>query len=556
MKRKLSRKAAYIMTGMIVLALTAGIVVAGVLEKGRLTGIVVIRAFIPLWLCIPAFARIYAGPGGARSLSFFEKQYEKEIGSAFPEPDRKSEKKRLLKGIKAYNENRHYQALKHLTGLLDSCKNPADYAATYLFIALCYDDLKQPEKVKEAYNCLLDHDPSSSRAFSNLGMVYAAEGDTEKAKYCYARAIETDSENPYAYNNMAQLCIRLGRWREAIPYAERALALKSNLHAAANALAIAHYAVGERAESRRYVDISVLNGGDREALENIFHMMDHGTSPFETYVRLPEEIKEGVELFRRQNARPMAHLCLPAEGVNLGRSRVGGPPVGDAPTDSHGYPMRLLAAIWCSEVSGVPDFPGHGVLRFFIADDVAFGCDRHRPTEQSDFRVLYTEDEDAFGESPVISDLSPTESFPVHGCFPIYFQPGMSTPLASNDCFKSLMNESLHKAGAATLEEMGLFYANAVYSQNTWGGHRVGGYPCFEDIDPRSYEPYRVYDTLLLQIVSHTVTIRQSGRQEDLIRFGNDGGCQFFIPREKLRALDFSDILYWWDEIPGEPSGP
>jgi uncharacterized protein YwqG len=28
----------------------------------------------------------------------------------------------------------------------------------------------------------------------------------------------------------------------------------------------------------------------------------------------------------------------------------------------------------------------------------------------------------------------------------------------------------------------------------------------------------------------------------------NDGVMSFFIPREKLIARDFSDILYWWDE--------
>ena len=79
------------------------------------------------------------------------------------------------------------------------------------------------------------------------------------------------------------------------------------------------------------------------------------------------------------------------------------------------------------------------------------------------------------------------------------------------------------------------------------GGHRIGGYPCFEQDDPRDVtEELRKYDTLLLQIVSHTMP-DTSGNEETLIMFGDEGGCQFFIPREKLRARDFSDVMYNWD---------
>jgi uncharacterized protein YwqG len=75
----------------------------------------------------------------------------------------------------------------------------------------------------------------------------------------------------------------------------------------------------------------------------------------------------------------------------------------------------------------------------------------------------------------------------------------------------------------------------------------VGGYPCFEPFDPRGNDSaLEKYDTLLLQIVSHTAEDEQ-GQTTDLIMFGDEGGCQFFIPREKLRACDFSDVMYTWD---------
>ena len=83
--------------------------------------------------------------------------------------------------------------------------------------------------------------------------------------------------------------------------------------------------------------------------------------------------------------------------------------------------------------------------------------------------------------------------------------------------------------------------------QCAYAGHRIGGYPCFEQYDPREGDPnLQIYDTLLLQIVSHT-SPDEKGRERELIMFGDLGGCQFFVPAEKLRSRDFSDILYSWD---------
>lgn len=39
----------------------------------------------------------------------------------------------------------------------------------------------------------------------------------------------------------------------------------------------------------------------------------------------------------------------------------------------------------------------------------------------------------------------------------------------------------------------------------------------------------------------------ENGKESELIMFGDAGGCQFFIPHDKLIARDFSDVMYWWD---------
>ena len=209
--------------------------------------------------------------------------------------------------------------------------------------------------------------------------------------------------------------------------------------------------------------------------------------------------------------------------------------------------MKLLVAIWCSEVRGVPDFPARGVLRFYVADNDAYGADFDRPTVQSDFRVLYDENEDSF-DTELRDDPSLSPSFPIQHVQPVRLTPAMSSIRATDYKFEECVNAALRKAGLEDdMDSLNDAECDYLYEQNEYAGHRIGGYPCFEQTDPRDDCPnLQRYDTLLLQIVSHSMPDGH-GREQNLIMFGDEGGCQFFIPRDKLRARDFSDVLYSWD---------
>ena len=194
----------------------------------------------------------------------------------------------------------------------------------------------------------------------------------------------------------------------------------------------------------------------------------------------------------------------------------------------------------------IPDFPEKGVLRFYISGNDYYGLDLDEPAAQKDFRVLYDEDEDKF-DSALRDDPELPDDFPVRHAFPVRLSPAMGSILSSDYRFEAAADAALKKAGldgydALTEEEFDL-----IHEENSYGGHRIGGYPCFMQDDPRDVsEDLRKYDTLLLQIVSHTMP-DATGKEEVLIMFGDEGGCQFFIPRDKLRARDFSDVMYNWD---------
>ncbi len=551
--KKISPKTAYLILGVVFVAMVIALV-AQVVAEGKMTSSIAVRTLIPMGACASAFAKIYTGNTRSRGNGYYERLYEKDIAGAFVSSDRKAARRLLVKGIRDFHEDRFEKALGSLEKLPSRCVTETDFAVVWFFLGRVYSCMGLQEKGIEAYETVLSHHPNHASTWNNLGTIRMRQGDCDAAAECYRRAAMADECYVVAYNNMAQLQLRLGRWQDAIRFASHAVRLQSDFTAALNALALAYYAMGERAEGRKYADRAARHGSDRQHLETLFRMLDAGDNPFDPVVEIPSEVEEALEQFRRRNLRPMLRICPSVEGRCIGRSRVGGESVGEAPLDRCGKPMRLLAAIWCSETQGMADLPSRGILRFFIAEDRDLGCDRLSPAEQRDFRVLYTPDEDAFGACEVERVFDPHTSFPVKGCYPIEFVPGLGTPLSGDYRFRPALEEALALVGAPAVEALDPTVYRAICRQHEWGGHRMGGYPRFADIDPRCQAVYQPYDTVLLQIVGHALYFEKEGVTVDIIAFGEDGGCQFLIPRDKLRALDFSDILYWWDDIPANPS--
>jgi len=83
--------------------------------------------------------------------------------------------------------------------------------------------------------------------------------------------------------------------------------------------------------------------------------------------------------------------------------------------------------------------------------------------------------------------------------------------------------------------ELGELYDDLCEDQ----GHKIGGYPFFTQTDPREWqEKYKQHDVLLLQIDT----------DDSLnIMWGDSGVANFFIKKDDLLNLDFSNVIYNWD---------
>ena len=540
--------------GVICLALVALLIVATVglfvyqtwQNEWQIEGDTLAKFGLVLAGLVLTMIKLVSKVGNSLSPRKYESMYKREIGTAFSTPDKRGAKRALIKAIAHYNESKYNSAISILESLRKACNTKADHDAVMLFLALCYTDAGGIDDAIVTYEEMLKFSPDNSTAWSNLGLLYRQNGKNERAIECIENALKNDQENAFAWNNLAQAYVSASMWQKAIAPAMRALEINANMYQAESALVIAYYSLGEKEKCKQYFDRAVLHGANAEKLTRVLGALSQGAAVFSDTSGIREEVTRAIGHLQRDSAIPMAEIRVPApEDGN--RSRLGGASIDiSAPLDSNGNPMRLLAAIFCSEVHGVPDFPTEGVLRFYVADNNVYGADFDNPTVQKDFRVLYDEDESRFDAS-ILDDPSVSPEFPIQHALPIRFVPLMASIRSTDYRFEEYFNAALTKAGASyDMGELTDEESDFVFDQNSWAGHRIGGYPCFEQYDPRDDEPeLQKYDTLLLQIVSHTAD--EDSDEGDLIMFGDLGGCQFFIPRDKLRARDFSDILYSWD---------
>lgn len=255
------------------------------------------------------------------------------------------------------------------------------------------------------------------------------------------------------------------------------------------------------------------------------------------------ELPLELETFRgeiEKSIRPYIHIYPQAEyKTEPWESKIGGIPYlpkgMEIPNGENGDPLFLLAQINFSDTPNLAPFPTEGLLQIFIADHNLYGANMESPTDQQNFRIrffgnidhkiplhfpnLYTSDK---------SDLpiSPEKSFPLK-----FETREEAAPLTDFRIHDYLEKDFFAKFGARKWEVM-----EAYSKKITSSGHRLGGYSFFTQNDPR--ENHMTPTVQLLQIDSD---------QNIDCNWGDMGTAHFFIKKEALEKLDFSEVAFWWD---------
>jgi len=163
--------------------------------------------------------------------------------------------RKLMEGIDYFNDDQNDKAIKHLTKLEERCTSPHDTAAVLYFIAKCYKDQDELSKTIETYERLLKIDTSCSFAWSDLGLIHYEAGRVSEAKYALNQALLYDSENPYAYYNLANAFYKNGEFEEAKDLGLKAFRLNNQIPAFAKITALSYASLGDAENARKFCQI-------------------------------------------------------------------------------------------------------------------------------------------------------------------------------------------------------------------------------------------------------------------------------------------------------------
>ncbi len=461
-----------------------------------------------------------------KKLTAIEKDYSDEIGSAF-KYDKKN-KIQLLKAIKYYSKGNYlnyFKCLKKLKKIYDKADDLLDRQAIELFSALTCQEIDSTENAIQAYNSILQENPVNVTALNNLAAIYSKNADYDRAIY-YATSAINAGHDPYAYSTLATAYLKLFDLEKAKINAYKAFELKPDLVPAINALAVA-YALENDVKSEEFINMSVKLGVNRE---KIISAIECYRDSYKEHQKQKERVAKLLNKWREFTLKQTIAVMLTDE---VSKSIIGGKINESPPISKGGEQMKLLAAIFCSELPPNTIMPKKGVLRFYITPDEYYGADFNNLNSQNNFRVLFDENEKNY-----ITTLSNEvdDNFPILRSRYLSFAKVYEGMTLSDFRFEKTFEKLLNDSGIEVLEEDMSIFEEQI---NTFE-HKILGYPSFTQYDPR-FEEFKKYDTLLFQLVSENVD------GDDEIIFGDSGAMQFFIPSEKLERCDFSDILYTWD---------
>ncbi|MBQ8959727.1 MAG: DUF1963 domain-containing protein [Ruminococcus sp.] len=218
-------------------------------------------------------------------------------------------------------------------------------------------------------------------------------------------------------------------------------------------------------------------------------------------------------------------------------------------------PLTLLAQLNFEELPHIPDFPEKGILQLFIAGDdlysMASECWGEPLGAQDNFRVIYHEniirDESQLLSAEEIPQYTGGGEvlLPFTGQYRLVpAKPDTMDPNAHDFRFEEVFircyNE-LAEEPIKSLWDLGDEVCDELYSPE-FPDAVLGGYPVFTQEDPRSCKALGGFDTLLFEL--NSVYDRENGID---IMWGDSGTGAFFIPRESLKALDMSRVIYNYD---------
>lgn len=271
-----------------------------------------------------------------------------------------------------------------------------------------------------------------------------------------------------------------------------------------------------------------------------------------------EDINKVIEKIKNDNTRECINIAIEEnDKVSVTDSKFGGVPYisGDSniPKDSNDAQLALLAQINCAELPENVLYPKEGLLQFWISRNNNFGLDN-----KDDYCVRFIKDidkniteDDILNKYTMLDEERDDEYSPFNKkntSFALKFEKGMSTITSNDFQFEGIalmtIKELFPNEDIKDLyDDLERDIFDTLFKAFNGVDHAIGAYPTFTQWDPRNPDKPDAYDISLLQIESN-FSIDSNDAE---IMWGDSGVANFFINNDKLKNLDFEDILFYWD---------
>ena len=280
------------------------------------------------------------------------------------------------------------------------------------------------------------------------------------------------------------------------------------------------------------------------------------------YVKAAEAVYD--ELKAAHNKEVIYIKAEKVDDLSLEESKFGGFPFvplgGAIPTNAEGSQLALLAQINCAQLPENNMYPSDGWLQVWCLEDEMYGFCSDTIQPETNQKVLYipagTQGEplervEAMYQ-PYGNEECPLWFVDEQGAIwgmRLSFTHGQQGITYSDGRFRDLFLDRWNKHYPEQAVENFYDLPDEIFENmvDSHDGpdcaHQLGGYPYFTQYDPR-------YEFDSAELAKYTEVLFQIDSQFDTkwdLCWGDAGVRNFFISREDLEALDFSDLLYNFD---------
>lgn len=239
-----------------------------------------------------------------------------------------------------------------------------------------------------------------------------------------------------------------------------------------------------------------------------------------------------------------------AEPLPVTVSKFGGVPylpIGvEAPTDSDGVPMGMIAQINCTELPENPIYPPTGMVQFWVSTNAGWVIDKWGIYKGENHRVIYYPQLGEANPDAVATWEDHEREFwwPIKSeCALAFTTPGREI-FAPNDSINHPLlerwNQAYPEQAIMSLFDLEDFEVEEIEEFTGSGDYsRLGGLPDFVQGDPRREYPESS------DIRRRTVNLLTINSNIGVL-WGDCGTANWVIAPDRLAARDFSQVFYEW----------